>query len=212
MSLFLCSWYPLTLYGWLELAHNLCKYNKHSKQFLRTFNTEGGAINPFNCVVINLDSTKQTKKVCCQAKVQTHLVFHEFGEQDGSFGFVHIPLQSYNFVHQREKPCQATNRPEVLTINNIVRNHFVFFVIWFKIRNLSFTFGLGVCDHIWGSMMIMESDSLIMTSPNHYLGSHIIITVHHVCSLWLSHVNWQTLQGAGSFEHSTQAVRFPKSQ
>ena len=81
MSLFLCSWYPLTLYGWLELPHNLCKYNKHSKQFLRTFNTEGGAINPFNCVVINSDSTKQIKyKVCCQANAQTHLVFHGMGD------------------------------------------------------------------------------------------------------------------------------------
>ena len=61
MSLFLCSGYPLTLYGWAELPHNLCKYNKHNKQFLRIFNTEGGAINPFNCVVTNLDLTN---KVC----------------------------------------------------------------------------------------------------------------------------------------------------
>ena len=61
----LCSGYPLTLYGWLELPHNFSKYNKHSKQFLRTLNTQGGAINPFNCVDINLDSTNI--KVCCQA-------------------------------------------------------------------------------------------------------------------------------------------------
>ena len=66
MSLFLCSGYPLTLYAWLELPHNLSKYNKHSKQFLRTFNTEGWAINPFSCVDINLDSTNS-----CQAQAQT---------------------------------------------------------------------------------------------------------------------------------------------
>ena len=76
MSLFLCSGYPLTLYGWLDPPHNLSKYNKHSKQFLRTFNTEGGAINPFNCVDIKMDSTNN---VCCHCQVQAQMRYRSTG-------------------------------------------------------------------------------------------------------------------------------------